>query len=164
MKITPTLSITTSPTTLRLSVTPTLSISTSTTMWSSAYLPTPKLRFQEQISPKSGTQHSRTHQQMYPHINEINPATRFCGKITGQSTLCTSLTNSSQLRMLFADHARLSASPIISQHYCELQNQSSCECHLSRQWWQKTTSHGVYFLKCLETSPFWWGMVLQVRD
>ena len=65
-----------------------------------AYLPTPKLRFQEQKSQKSETQ-----QQTYPYIYEKNPVTRFYKKITGQSTLCTSLTNSAQLRTLFADHA-----------------------------------------------------------
>ena len=101
-----------------------------------AYLPTPKLRFQEQKSQKSETQ-----QQTYPYIYEKNPVTRFYKKITGQSTLCTSLTNSAQLRTLFADHAWLSTSSIISQHYCELQ--SSQKCHLSRRWRQKTTSHGA---------------------
>ena len=30
---------------------------------------------------------SGTHQQMYPHIYEINPATRFYGKIEGQYTV-----------------------------------------------------------------------------
>ena len=57
----------------------------------------------------------------------------------------TSLTDSVQLRMLFTDHAWLSASPIISQQYCELQ--SSHKCHLSRQWWQKGHfSWYVFFL------------------
>ena len=68
-------------------------------------------------SPKSGT-----HQQTYPHIHEINPAARFYQKITGQSNLCTSLTDSAQFRMLFAYYTSLSARPVISQQYCELQS------------------------------------------
>ena len=44
-------------------------------------------------------------------------------------------------KKLFADHIRLSASPIISQQYCELQ--SSCKCQLSHLWWPKATSHGM---------------------
>ena len=90
---------------------------------------------------------------MYPHIYAINPATRPYRKITEQSTLCTSLTDSAQLRTLFADHAPLSASSIISQQYCKLQ--SSHKCHLSRQWWHMATSHD---LLCLETPPFCWRL------
>ena len=66
---------------------------------------------------------------MFSHIYWLNPAKRFYRKITGQSTLFTSLTDSAQLRTLFADHAPLSASSIISQQYCKLQ--SSHKCHLS---------------------------------
>ena len=41
---------------------------------------------------------------MYPHINEVNPATRFYGKITGQSTRCTSLTDSAQVTVHQFNH------------------------------------------------------------
>ena len=128
-----------------------------------SYMPTPKLCFPKQKSPKSGTRHNfcRTHQQTYPQINEINRATRFYGKITGQSTLRTSLTDSAHLRMPSADHARLSASSIISQHYCKLQ--SSRKCHLSCQQWRKTTSHGVLSLM-FGNASFSMQMVLPVRD
>ena len=91
-----------------------------------------------------------THQQTYSHINEINPATKFYGKITGRCTLCTSLTDSVQLRTLFADHARLTASQIISQQYCELQG--SCKWHLSHQGCRKGHFSWYAFLnvwKCL---------------
>ena len=60
---------------------------------------------------------------------------------SGQSTLCTSLTDSVQLKMLFADHTQLSTSSIISQHYCGLQ--SSSKCQLSHQQRIKTIFHGV---------------------
>ena len=43
---------------------------------------------------------SGTHHQTYHHIYEINPATRSYRKVTGQSTLCSSLTHSVQLRTL----------------------------------------------------------------
>ena len=42
------------------------------------------------------------------------------------------------MKMLFADHTRLSVSPIKD---CELQ--SSLMYHLSHLWWQKATSHGM---------------------
>ena len=48
----------------------------------------PKLHFQEQKSPESTTQHNfLEHQQMYPHIFDINPAIRFYRKIEGQYTV-----------------------------------------------------------------------------
>ena len=109
----------------------------------SAYLPTLKLRFQEKTNHQN-PEHSKifrnTSANVSPH-SWNKSSYQNSGKITGQPTLCTSLTDSAQLRTLFVDHARLSTSAIISHHYCELQ--SSCKCHLSRQWCRKTTSHGV---------------------
>ena len=95
------------------------------------YLPTPKLCFQEQKSSKFRTQHK-----VLEHVSK--PIPTFVKKISGYQilrenhrALCTSLTDSAQLRTLFADHAWLSASSILSQQYCELL--SSWKCHLPRQ-------------------------------
>ena len=81
---------------------------------------------------------SETHQQTYPHIYEVNPAARFYGKISkGQSTLPIPCS----WEPSFCRSHSLSASPITAQQHWELQ--SSRMCHLSRQSWQKATSHGL---------------------
>ena len=75
--------------------------------------------------------------QTYPHIYEINPAARFNGKITGQSTLPIP----HSWEHCFSRSRLLSASPIISWQRQELQ--SSRKHHLSCQQWWKATSPGM---------------------
>ena len=110
-----------------------------------AYLPTSKLHFQEQKRPKSRTRHN-----FLEHISKHTPTFMikfqlpdFMGKSQSNPTLCTSLIDSVRLRTSHPNQAWLSASPIISQQYCQLQ--SSCQCHLSRLQWPKATSHSLLF-------------------
>ena len=127
------------------------------------YLPAPKLHFQEPNSPKSTTLHDFM-EHISKHIPTFLKKTRwpdFTGKSQGNLHVCTSLTESAQLRMLFANQSRLSTSSIISQDYCELQ--SSRKCHVSCQRWLKATSHGVVSEKFGNIS-FSLGMVLQACD
>ena len=99
---------------------------------------TPKLHFQDQNSPKSrlnAVKFSGIHQQTYPHIYEINPAARFYGKITGQSTL--PIPRSWECCFCWS---RL----IVRQcNHFKTVLQTSRKCHLSSQWWWKVTSHGM---------------------
>ena len=88
---------------------------------------------------------------MPPNIYEVNPAARFYRKITGQSTLCTSITDSAQIITLFAIHARLSASLIISQQYHEFRVHTSVTFLI---YGNERPHLMVCFLKRLETSPF----------
>ena len=93
-----------------------------------AYMPTLKSHFHEPDLPKSGTLHNfQEHSKCFPCIYDQVPD--FMGKSQGSPTLCTSLANFVQMRMLFTTHTGLSTSPIISQQHCKLQ--SPWECHIS---------------------------------
>ena len=89
-------------------------------------MPTPKVRFQEQKSPKSGTQYN-----FQEHISNHIPT--FMKQIrlpdfTGKSQRNLPYQFRTAENAILADHARLSACPIISQL------QSSQMCHLTQQW------------------------------
>ena len=53
--------------------------------------------------------------------------------------------------------------PVQSFHNTTVNFQSSCKCHLSRQRWWKTTSHGILFWT-LGNVSFLQDMVLQLHD
>ena len=110
----------------------------------SPYMPTPKLGFQEQKSPKSRTQHN--------FRNTSANLPDFYRKITGQSTLCTSLADSAHLRTL---PITLDYMPVQSFH------NSSANFRVQTSGTFLTNDDErpllmVYFLKRFETSPFHW--------
>ena len=97
-------------------------------------MPTLKLHFSGTKITKSRKSHN-----FQEHVSKYAPAfyewlQDFMWNLQGSPTLCTSLTDSTQLKVLFA-------SPIISQQYCKFQ--SSCKCQLSHLQWQKDTFHGI---------------------
>ena len=104
-----------------------------------AYMPTPKLHFQEQKSPKSRTQyHFQEHiSKCIPTFMKTIQLPDFMGKSQGNLPYWFSAAKNA----VSAHHAWLSASPIIPQQSCELH--SSCRCHLPRQCWWKATSRGM---------------------
>ena len=112
----------------------------------------PKIAFSGTKITKIGTtaKFSGTHKQMYPHIYHKNPASRFYGKSQG-NTLCTSLTDSVQLRMLFADYMR--HPPVQSFH----NSTANFRVHASVTFLINHDERSllmVCFLTRLETSPF----------